>query len=214
MCSKLINLLGFPSKKPRFINPVLFLKEEWPESTCGRVRVKQSNCLILGFYNMVENKEPELKYLVRVADTDLNGKMPVVYALARIKGVGYMFANAVCRAVSVDGTKRIGALADEEIKKLDNAIRNPQETGLPRWMLNRRFDPETGQDKHLLTSDLQFAIENDIKFMKKTKTYKGVRHMLGQPVRGQRTRSNFRVNKGKVMGVRVSAGAKKGGKTG
>ena len=161
---------------------------------------------------MAETK-PELKYLVRVADTDLNGKMPIVYALSRIKGVGVVFANAVCRAVNVDGGKRIGALSDDDVKKLDHAVRNPQDAGLPRWLLNRRFDPETGQDKHLLTSDLQFSIENDIKFMKRTKTYKGVRHMLGQPVRGQRTRSNFRVNKGKVMGVRVASGSKKGGKT-
>lgn len=161
---------------------------------------------------MAETK-PELKYLVRVADTDLNGKMPTVYALARIKGVGVMFANAVCRITNVDGAKRVGALSDDEVKKLDSAVRNPQDAGLPRWLLNRRFDPETGQDKHFLTSDLQFSIENDIKFMKRTRTYKGVRHMLGQPVRGQRTRSNFRVNKGKVMGVKVASGSKKGGKT-
>lgn len=162
---------------------------------------------------MPETKEPELKYLVRVTDTDLDGKMTTLYALSRIRGVGVMFAHAVCRVTQVDGSKRIGALSDSDIKKLDQAIRSPQDAGLPRWLLNRRFDPETGQDKHLLTSDLQFSIENDIKFMKRTKTYKGVRHMLGQPVRGQRTRSNFRVNKGKVMGVKVSAGSKKGGKT-
>jgi ribosomal protein S13 len=49
--------------------------------------------------------------------------------------------------------------------------------------------------------------------MKKIKCYKGVRHMLGQPVRGQRTRSHFRANKGKAsLGVRLSSGAKKGGR--
>ena len=68
-------------------------------------------------------------------------------------------------------------------------------------MLNRRNDPEDGSDKHLLSSDLKFTVENDIKMMKKIKCYKGVRHSLGQPVRGQRTKSNFRRNKGKVMGV-------------
>ena len=82
-------------------------------------------------------------------------------------------------------------------------------------MVNRRNDYDTGQNKHLLTGDLQFTVENDIKMMKKMKCYKGVRHILGQPVRGQRTRSNFRRNKGKVMGVRRSSGAKSsaGGKT-
>ena len=156
--------------------------------------------------------QPEIKYLVRIADTDLDGHLPIMYALVRIKGVGVMYANAICRVTDVDGAKRLGTLSDEVIKKIDDAIRNPKDVGIPRWLLDRRYDPETGEDKHLITGDLQFMIENDIKFMKKTKTYKGVRHMLGQPVRGQRTRSNFRVNKGKVMGVKRSAGAKKGGK--
>ena len=158
------------------------------------------------------NSEPELRYLVRIADTDLDGKIPLIYALARIKGVGVMYANAVCRVIGIDGTARIGTLSEEQTKKLDNTIRNPKEAGIPRWLYDRRYDPETGEDKHILASDLQFTTENDIKFMKKTKTYKGVRHMAGQPVRGQRTRSNFRVNKGKVMRVKRSAGAKKGGK--
>ena len=50
-----------------------------------------------------------------------------------------------------------------------------------------------------------------MKTQKKIKGYKGIRHMLGQPVRGQRTRGNFRKNKGKVMGVKLAAGTKKGG---
>ncbi len=157
-------------------------------------------------------QQPEVKYLVRIADTDLDGRMPVMYALSRIKGVGVMYANAVCRVSGIDGTARLGTLSDDAAKKLDHAIRNPKEVGIPRWLLDRRYDPETGEDKHIVTGDLQFTLENDIKFMKKTKTYKGIRHMLGQPVRGQRTRSNFRVNKGKVMGVKRSSGAKKGGK--
>ncbi|HDD46536.1 MAG TPA: 30S ribosomal protein S13, partial [Candidatus Aenigmarchaeota archaeon] len=40
----------------------------------------------------------------------------------------------------------------------------------------------------------------DINFMKKIKTYKGIRHALGLPVRGQRTRSSFR--KGRTIGVK------------
>ena len=47
--------------------------------------------------------------------------------------------------------------------------------------------------------------------MKKIKCYKGVRHMLDLPVRGQRTKSNFRKNKGKVhLGVKRKAGVKGG----
>ena len=52
------------------------------------------------------------------------------------------------------------------------------------------------------TSDLRFIQDNDIKMMKKIKSYKGIRHMFRLPVRGQCTRSNFRKNKGKGMGVK------------
>ena len=47
------------------------------------------------------------------------------------------------------------------------------------------------------------------KFMKKIKSYRGIRHMFGLPVRGQRTRSNFRPNKGKVQGVKRGKAGKK-----
>jgi small subunit ribosomal protein S13 len=46
--------------------------------------------------------------------------------------------------------------------------------------------------------------------MKKMKSYRGVRHIFNLPVRGQRTKSNFRKNKGKVTGVKRKAGMKAG----
>ena len=109
----------------------------------------------------------------------------------------------------------MGALTDQEVTKIEGAIKDPINEGVPVWMVNRRKDYETGTDKHIITGDLGFQTENDIRLMKKIKCYKGIRHMLGQPVRGQRTRGNFRKNKGKVMGVKRSTGAKKssGGKT-
>lgn len=160
-------------------------------------------------------KQPELKHLVRIANTDLDGKKTIGFALAKIKGVGIPFAHAACRVAKIDITKKSGALTDAEVKRVEEIVKDPIKAGFPPWLINRRYDPETGQHKHLISGDLQFAIENDMKIMKKIKSYKGVRHILGQPVRGQRTRSNFRKNKGKVLGVRRSASAAKasGGKT-
>ena len=66
-------------------------------------------------------------------------------------------------------------------------------------MVNRRKDIETGEDRHLVGVDLKFMQEQDIKRMIKIKSYKGVRHMFGLPVRGQRTRSSFRG--GRTVGV-------------
>jgi small subunit ribosomal protein S13 len=68
---------------------------------------------------------------------------------------------------------------------------------MPIWLKNRRKDYETGVDKHLLGTDLDLTQENDIKRLKKVKAYRGIRHIHGQPSRGQRTKSNFRRNKGK-----------------
>jgi len=64
-------------------------------------------------------------------------------------------------------------------------------------MLNRRNDYETNENMHLIGPDIKYVQENDIKLMKKIRSYKGIRHMKGLPVRGQRTKANFRRNKGK-----------------
>ena len=52
---------------------------------------------------------------------------------------------------------------------------------------------------HLISTDLKLRKEFDIKFMKKIKSYKGMRHASGLPVRGQRTRAHFRT--GTSLGV-------------
>ena len=154
----------------------------------------------------------EFKHLVRIANTDLDGKKSVVYALKDISGVGVPLAHAICQVANIDGMSKIGELSDVDMKKIDDVIKEPLKFGIHSFMVNRRHDVESGQDKHFVTNDLIFYRENDIKMMKKMKCYKGVRHSLGQPVRGQRTRSNFRANKGKVMGVKTSG--KKGGPSG
>lgn len=78
--------------------------------------------------------------------------------------------------------------------KLEDIMANPQKYNIPSWMFNRRKDPEKGVTVHLTTSQLELTEKNDIDRMKKIKCYKGIRHILGQPVRGQRTRSSFRKN--------------------
>jgi len=148
----------------------------------------------------------ELKYLVRIANTDLDGKKQVMYALRKIKGIGFMLSNAICTIAGIDQQAKIGELSDQEIEKLSKTVESIAKQGMPTWLLNRRNDPETGQTYHYLGTDLFLAVDNDIKMMKKMKSYKGVRHSIGQPVRGQRTKSNFRKNKGKVkLGVTVKA---------
>jgi len=146
--------------------------------------------------------QEEFKYIVRIVNTDIKGEKQISIGLRKIKGVGINLANAICSLSKVDKTKKIGYLTKEEIKKLEEVIKNPHKFKVPGWMLNRRRDYEDNVDKHLLMSDLDFTKDNDIKRMRMIKSFKGIRHGTGLPLRGQRTKSNFRKQKGKVMGVK------------
>lgn len=160
---------------------------------------------------MAENKQPQKDYrhIVRVADTDLDGAKPISQALNKIKGVSFMFANAVCMFADIDKKKITGSLTADDVNKLNSVLKDPLKYGFPDWMLNRRRDYETGDKKHLLGADLKWQKENDIKLMKKIRSYKGVRHMSNLTVRGQHTKGNFRRNKGKGLGVQRKGKGKK-----
>ena len=152
----------------------------------------------------------EFRHLVRIANTDLDGNKKIAFALRKIKGIGFQFSNILCGLADVEKNKKTGDLSDEEISKLNDVIKNPSKFNIPVWTFNRRKNYEDDSDKHLITSDLDFTKDNDLKQMKKIKCYRGIRHMFGLPVRGQRTKSNFRRNKGKVTGVKKSKVGKSG----
>jgi small subunit ribosomal protein S13 len=78
-------------------------------------------------------------------------------------------------------------------------MKNPD---LPDYLKNRRMDFETGENKHLISSDLDLKKEFDIKRLKNIKSYRGYRHVAGLPTKGQRTRSHFRKNKAKGAGIK------------
>ncbi|MBN2454789.1 30S ribosomal protein S13 [Candidatus Woesearchaeota archaeon] len=148
----------------------------------------------------MDKEKPGFKYIVRVMNTDLDGGKKTISALRKIKGVNYAIANAACTLSGIDMSKKIGELGESDVSKL-NATLSDTVKLLPSWMLNRRKDTETGDDKHLFASDIDFTKDMDLRIMKRIKSYRGVRHSFGLPVRGQRTKSNFRRNKGKGLGV-------------
>lgn len=156
-------------------------------------------------------EEQNIRHLVRIAQSDIKGTQQILYGLKNVKGAGFMFANAVLKMAKIDPKKKAGFLTDDEMKRIEAILHDPLKYNIPEWLLNRRKDMETGENKHITTGDLRFTIDTDIKQMKKIKIYKGIRHMFGLPVRGQRTRSNFRPNKGKVKGVQKAKVGKKGG---
>lgn len=124
--------------------------------------------------------------------TDIDGSLSVERGLRKIKGIRFMFSRATCIAMGIDPRKKLGEMSDHDIKSIEAFIKNPQ---LPSWMLNRRKDPETGNNLHLTMSDLDLRKREDINTMRRIRSYRGIRHELGQPVRGQRTRSSFRTSR-------------------
>ena len=78
-----------------------------------------------------------------------------------------MFSNLICHLAKIDRKKRTGDMNEEEIKRINEVINDPSKFNAPSWMFNRRKDFETGKDKHLISVDLTFTQDNDIKMMKK-----------------------------------------------
>ncbi len=152
---------------------------------------------------MEENKSKEQEYrekVIRILSKDIEGGMGVYVGLSKIKGISWTFANAICNVLKIDKRRKIGSLSEEEIKKITEFSKNPK---VPNYLLNRRKDFETGEDKHLTAGDMELQKEFDIKRLKKIKSYKGYRHSAGLPLRGQRTRSNFRKNRRKGAGIKT-----------
>lgn len=154
--------------------------------------------------------QEEIRHIVRIANTDLKGHKQTYVALSGIKGVSFAFTNAVCKAAKIDPRRKIGLLKDEELRRIMDILKDPVAFNIPTWMLNKQREYETGEDKHFIAVDLELAKEEDLKRLKKIKCYRGIRHSIRAPVRGQRTRSNFRANKGKVVGVKKKKDAKSG----
>ncbi len=137
------------------------------------------------------------RHLVRIANTDLNGAKSIYVALMYIRGVSGMYSHMVCHLAGIEPLAKTGMLTDAQVAKIDEIVKNPGKHHAPDWMLNRRKDYETGESGHLITNDLIFKKDNDLKRLKKIKSYRGLRHMQGLTVRGQRTKSKHRRNKSK-----------------
>ena len=147
---------------------------------------------------------PEFRHIVRIAGKDVSGSKKVVAALSNVKGIGWNLAHAMVNMLGIDPKLRLGNLTEEQIESIERSLRDIKRTNIPSWMLNRARDIETGEDLHLVAADLEFSIKRDIEREKSVQSWRGVRHMLGLKVRGQRTRTTGR--KGQTVGVRKRAG--------
>lgn len=145
----------------------------------------------------------EIAEIVRIKGKDIKGRLPIYRALPQIKGIGINLAHAICYVLNkkfgIQKEAPLGSLNEEQIKKLEEIIDNPTAFGIPSFLLNRRKDLETGKDVHLTGEELTLRVKMDIEREKQLYTWRGFRHMYGQKVRGQRTRTTGRT--GMTVGV-------------
>ena len=128
----------------------------------------------------------------------------MIIGVSQVRGIGYNFAKAILDLLKIDSNSNVGFLSESQVDSIEKAMRNPASLNMPAWFLNRRKDIDSGNDLHLITSDIEFNVRNDIEREKNSSSWRGFRHTYGLKVRGQRTRTTGR--KGGAVGVR------KGGK--
>ena len=147
-------------------------------------------------------EEENLRYFVRIGQTDLDGTKTVERSLTDMNGIGKRTARIVADAAGVDRTATFGLLEEDEIDSVVDVVENFDEHA-PEWMTNRRKDFFSGESTHEVGTELEQRRRQDVNRMQMINSYKGVRHQRGQKVRGQRTKSTGR-SEG-TIGVNVEA---------
>lgn len=146
----------------------------------------------------------EYRHIVRIAGKDVPGAKKTIIGVSQVRGIGYNFAKAILDLLKIDHNSNVGFLTESQVDAIEKVMKNPSSLNTPSWFLNRRKDIDSGNDLHLITSDIEFNVRNDIEREKNSGSWRGFRHTYGLKVRGQRTRTTGR--KGGAVGVR------KGGK--
>lgn len=150
------------------------------------------------------SEDPDFKYIIRIANSDVSGEERLGFALTSIRGVGPRISSAIIQKLKLNPEELAGNLTDKNVDEIENAVQNINEF-VPSWLLNRQKDYDTGENIHPVSVDLKMVHDDDLNRMKKVKSYKGIRHASGHKVRGQRTYSNGR--RGLALGVSKRKGA-------
>ncbi|GIY27871.1 hypothetical protein CEXT_168311 [Caerostris extrusa] len=123
----------------------------------------------------------KFQHILRVMNTNIDGRRKVMFALTAIKGVGRRFANIVCKKADVDLNKRAGELSEEEVEKLITIMSNPRQYKIPDWFLNRQKDIKDGKYSQVTSNGLENKLREDLERLKKIRAHRGLRHYWGSP---------------------------------
>ena len=95
---------------------------------------------------------PDFQHILRVLNTNIDGRRKVMYAITAIPGVGRRFANVVCKKAAVDAHKRAGELTNDEVDRIITIVQNPRQFKIPDWFLNRQHDKKDGKYSQVCSS--------------------------------------------------------------
>ena len=146
----------------------------------------------------------QFQHIIRLLNTNVDGKQKIMFALTAIKGVGRRYSNLVCKKADVDLNKRAGDLTNEELERIVTIIQNPLQYKFPKWFLNRPKDFKDGSYGQVLVNGLDNKLREDLERLKKIRNHRGLRHYWGLRVRGQHTKTTGR--RGKTVGVSKKKG--------
>jgi len=149
-----------------------------------------------------EDADEDIRYFVRIGQTDLDGTKSVERSLTDLEGIGRRTARIIAERAGVERTETFGALDDDQIEEIVDLVDGFAEDA-PEWMTNHRRSFFGGETTHETGNDLGLTRRQDINRMKMIDSYRGVRHKRGQKVRGQRTKSTGRTEG--TIGVNVEA---------
>ena len=149
--------------------------------------------------SLVLQNPNEFKHILRVQNTNINGKQKGPFGLRQIRGIGKRFAMLSMKIAQIDVNKRSGEITEKEISTINDILSRPLEYNIPKWFLNRQKDPRDGTWTQLISNQLDTVLREDLERLRKSKNHRGLRHSWGVKVRGQRTKSTGRT--GKTLGV-------------
>ncbi|KAG6014070.1 ribosomal 40S subunit protein S18B [Claviceps pusilla] len=158
----------------------------------------------LPIMSLVSGEKTNFQFILRLLNTNVDGKQKVMYALTKIKGVGRRYSNLVCKKADVDLNKRAGELTSEELERIVTIIQNPTQYKIPTWFLNRQRDIVDGKDSQILANGVDSKLREDLERLKKIRAHRGLRHYWGLRVRGQHTKTTGR--RGRTVGVSKKKG--------
>uniref|UniRef100_A0A5F9CV23 Small ribosomal subunit protein uS13 n=1 Tax=Oryctolagus cuniculus TaxID=9986 RepID=A0A5F9CV23_RABIT len=86
----------------------------------------------------------KFQHILRVLNTNIDGRRKIAFAITAIKGVGRRYAHVVLRKADIDLTKRAGELTEDEVERVITIMQNPRQYKIPDWFLNRQKDVKDG----------------------------------------------------------------------